>query len=177
MTLTVLNDQGCLGVSDTLFYSVFPEPNTPIITDAGGVLNSTPADAYQWYLNGEEIPGATDQFYTPMENGDFTVMITAPSTCTAISDPYTLLNVGLSDVGASGFRVWPNPAEGTVFVSVGGMVRMTYELNDADGRTVKRGALRANGTSLIDVSGLVPGAYVMRLSDGQHAAVRTVVVK
>ena len=177
MTLTVLNDQGCLGVSDTLFYSVFPEPNTPIITDAGGVLNTTPADAYQWYLNGEEIPGATDQFYAPTENGDFTVMITAPSTCTAMSDPYTLLNVGLSTVGASGFRVWPNPAEGTVFVSVGGMMRMTYDLNDTDGRTVKRGALRANGTSLIDVSGLVPGAYVMRLSDGQHTAVRTVVVK
>ncbi len=176
LSLTVLNNVGCLSNSDTLFFTTFPEPTAPVITDAGGILNSTPADAYQWYLNGEEIPGATGQMYTPTENGDYTVVITAPTSCTAESDPYTLLNVGLNGAAGSGFRVWPNPAEGTLFVSVEGGA-MAYELNDPDGRTVKRGALRANGTSLLDVSGLAAGAYTLRLSDGDHIAVRTVVVK
>lgn len=177
MCLTVLNDAGCLGTSDTLFFTVFPEPNAPVITDAGGVLSSTPADDYQWYLNGEQIPGATGQDYAAAENGDYTVVITAPSGCTAESDIYTLLNVGITDASSSGFRIWPIPASGTLFVSVEGPAPMTYDLSDVDGRVVKRGALRAKGTSLVDVTGLPSGSYFLRLSDGQRTAQRTVIVR
>ena len=177
MVLTVLNDDGCISNSDTLFFTVFPEPNDPVITDAGGVLSSTPADGYQWYLNGEEIPGATGQEHTPTENGDYTVVITAPSGCTAESDIYTLLNTAVDDGTSSGFRMWPVPASGTLFVTVEGDVALAYDLLDASGRTVKRGALRANGTSVLDIASLAPGTYSMRTSDGAHQGQRTFVVR
>lgn len=177
MVLTVLNDEGCLSNSDTLLYTVFPEPTTPVITDAGGILNSTPADAYQWYLNGEEIPGATWPQYTPTENGDYTVVITAPSGCTAESDIYTLLNTGVNGNEASAFRLWPNPARGSMFVTVGGDQALTYAIFDAAGRSARRGALRANGTSVIDIDELPPGAYTFQATGKGVVKTRAFVVE
>ncbi len=177
LVLTVLNSVGCTDLSDTIYFTSFPEPTAPVITDAGGVLNSTPADAYQWFLGGAEIPGATGQYFTATENGDYTVEITAPSGCTAMSDIYTLLNVGAGENTSSGFRMWPVPASGTLFVTVEGDAVLTYDIIDAAGRTVKRGALRANGTSVLDIASLVPGTYSMRTSGTGRTGQRTFVVR
>ncbi len=177
LVLTVLNDQGCFSNSDSLFFTVLPEPTAPVITEAGGVLSTTPADAYQWYLDGEELPGATEQFFTATENGNYTVTITAPSGCTAGSDPYTLLNVGIDGASASGFRLWPVPANGTLFITVEGGAALIYDIIDPAGRTVKRGALRANGTSVLDISSLTPGTYALRTSGNEHTGQRTFVVR
>ncbi|HNI03606.1 MAG TPA: S8 family peptidase [Flavobacteriales bacterium] len=177
MVLTVLNDDGCISNSDTLFYTLLPEPGTPVITDAGGVLSSTPADGYQWYLNGTEISGATGQEHAATENGDYTVVVTAPSGCTAESDPYTLLNVGVPGVASTGFRVWPIPAEGTLFVTVDATTPLAYAIIDASGKEVKRGTLRPGGTSLIDLNGLVPGSYTLVVRSGERSNQRVFVVR
>lgn len=177
LMLTVLNDQGCTDLSDTIYFTVLPEPTAPVITDAGGVLNTTPADAYQWYLNGVEIPDATGQYFTADENGDYTVEITAPSGCTATSDIYTLLNVGAGEASSSGFRIWPVPASGTLFVTVEGGAVLTFDIIDATGKTAKRGALRANGTSVLDISSLAPGSYTMRTSGAERTVHRTFIVR
>jgi hypothetical protein len=177
LVLTVLNDQGCLSNSDTLFFTLLPEPPIPDITENGGVLSSTPADAYQWSLNGEPIDGATGQQYTPVENGDYSVTITAPNGCTAGSDIYTVLNAGIPEAAPSGFRIWPVPASGTLFVTVEGGAVLTYTILDASGKTVKHGAMRPKGTSVLDISPLAPGAYILRSTDGEHAAQQTFVVK
>ena len=177
LVLTVLNDLGCLSNSDTLFFTDLPEPTTPVIADAGGILSTTQADAYQWYLNGEEVPGATGQYFAATENGDYTVIITAPSGCTAESDPYTLLNVGIDGAAASGFRLWPVPASGTLFATVEGGSSLNYDIIDVAGNVVKRGALRPNGTSVLDITALAAGAYTLRTSNGTDTAQRAFVVK
>jgi subtilisin family serine protease len=177
LVLTVLNEQGCFSNSDTLYFTVFPEPAAPVITDAGGVLTSTPAEAYQWYLNGVEIPGAVEQQYAPTENGEYMVMITTPGGCTAESDIYTLLNTMVGEGTSSGFRVWPVPASGTLFVTVDGASAFTYDIIDAAGAAVKRGALRADGTSVLDIGALSPGTYTMRVAYGERTALRSFVVR
>lgn len=177
LTLTVLNSQGCLATSDTLFFTQLPAPSIPEITDNGGVLSSTPADGYQWFHGGGPIPGATQQQYTPQENGDYYVVITAPDGCTAESDIYTLLNVGIEGNNASAFRIWPNPASGNLFVTVEGRAALTYEIFDVSGRALKHGALRANGTSVLDIAGFAPGTYAIRTSNGAHTGQRSFVVR
>ena len=177
MTLTVLNDEGCLGTSDTLFYTVFPDPTAPVITDAGGTLSSTSADDYQWFLNGEAIPGATDQSLAATENGAYTVVISNAGGCSAESDIYTLLNVGINGEETSAFRIWPIPAHGTMFVTVDGRMALSFEILDAAGRTVKRGALRGNGTSIIDIDGLAPGTYTFKAAGKDVFKSRTFLVE
>ena len=94
-----------------------------------------------------------------------------------MSDAYTLLNVGIDGAEVSGFRVWPVPANGTLFVTVEGGAALAYDILDGAGRTVKHGALRADGTSVLDIAALAPGTYSMRTSDGERKALRTFVVK
>ena len=177
LVLTVVNAVGCIATTDTLFFTLLPEPTTPVITQDGGVLSSTPADGWQWYLNGEEIPGANGQQYAPVQNGDYTVVITAPNGCTAGSEPYTYLSTGLSAAADPGFRLWPVPAEGVLFVTVDGSAPLTYGIIDAAGQVVKRGALRPGGTSLIDINGLSAGTYVLRTTDGERTGQRAFTVR
>jgi len=51
------------------------------------LLNANPvgAEAYQWYLNGVEIDGATLQTYTAVSTGTYTVKVTSGGGCSAIS--------------------------------------------------------------------------------------------
>ncbi|MEZ5172135.1 MAG: hypothetical protein R2850_01140 [Bacteroidia bacterium] len=39
------------------------------------ILISTPASAYQWYVNGNLIEGATEQLHVPQVNGNYNVRI------------------------------------------------------------------------------------------------------
>jgi len=57
--------------------------------------NTDPAvDTYQWQLNGVDIPGATAQDYTAVEEGLYTVFATNADGC--ISDPISAFEVFLS---------------------------------------------------------------------------------
>ncbi|MFN8349856.1 MAG: S8 family serine peptidase [Flavobacteriales bacterium] len=170
LTLTVINGQGCLATSDTLFFSFIPAPEQPVISAQGILLSSSAAEAYQWNLNGEPIDGATGQQYEATENGDYTVTITAANGCTATSEVYTMISVGVAGAASSsGFKLWPVPARGTLFVTVDGPSALRYDVIDARGAAVMRGSLRAAGTSLLDIGSLEPGAYTLRALVGDRA--------
>lgn len=85
-----------------IFYNIFePNPATnhdvflalPAI-EVGAVfencaLRSTLATSsltYQWYLNGEEIPGATDPSFEPAQPGAYSVKVTDAGGCAGFSD-------------------------------------------------------------------------------------------
>ncbi|MBU3658702.1 MAG: T9SS type B sorting domain-containing protein [Flavobacteriales bacterium] len=74
----------------------------PTITSAGGatticpgtsvVLTSSPGTAYQWLLNGTNIPGATNQTYTATQGGSYSVSVTSGS-CTSTSVVFVLTSL------------------------------------------------------------------------------------
>lgn len=169
LVLTVVNAQGCLASSDTLFFSFLPAPDQPAITGVGLVLTSSPADAYQWNLDGAPIPGATAQQCTALVNGLYTVTITGGNGCTSTSLPYAVLTAGVPEGAQADPRIWPVPAKGTLFVSLPGPGNAGYDILDAAGAVVKRGALRGRGTSLLDISGLAPGAYTLVITGDRPA--------
>jgi hypothetical protein len=82
----VTSEFDCRGRSD-IEVEVDPIPDQPNITEFKDTLYSTFADNYQWFINGEEIPGANGRNYYPTESGEYSVKIWTKAGCENLSDP------------------------------------------------------------------------------------------
>jgi hypothetical protein len=127
---------------------------------------STPADAYQWLLEGSPIGGANGQTYDPTVNGNYQVITTDVNGCTAVSDTLLLLTVSIADNAGHDLSLWPSPAVDLLHID-GPEAAMPsrVEIVANDGRTMLVQVPR-DGT--IDVSRLATGVYQARMhwSDG-----------
>ncbi len=81
----------------------------PVISLSGSILSSTQAINYQWYLNGQPIPGATKQTDTAIASGVYTVVEANSLGCTQTSNQITYLSSGFGDIS---MKVYPNPNNG-----------------------------------------------------------------
>lgn len=107
-------------VDTTIAFSVAGPLTVPIIAFDSVELSSTPAPTYQWYLNDTLIPGATNQTYQPLQNGNYKVVTSDSSNCSsAPSAAYSITYLGSSPVTpANDFLIFPNPSEGKVNIQL-----------------------------------------------------------
>ncbi|MBW8049229.1 MAG: T9SS type A sorting domain-containing protein [Cytophagales bacterium] len=88
-------------------------PSIPTITQNGDTLSSSTANSYQWFFNGDTIPGETSQIYTATQSGFYMVSITDANGCSAASDS---LSVTISSIkeykSIYGLKIYPNPNTG-----------------------------------------------------------------
>ncbi|HRG89366.1 MAG TPA: T9SS type A sorting domain-containing protein [Chitinophagales bacterium] len=88
----------------------------PVITISNDTLYATIADTYQWYLNGNLIPGATGSSYYPTQPGQYSVQVTGSFNCTSTSDVFYYQVSGISQTGAGRLTVIPNPSDGNFII-------------------------------------------------------------
>ncbi len=82
VTLITFNAAG----SDTLTlqsYVTVSTPPTVTITQSNDTLYSSAGNSYQWFVNGNPINGATNDFYVPTAEDFYTVEITDSTGCSA----------------------------------------------------------------------------------------------
>ena len=166
-TVTITNTAlGCTATAEVAV-NVYPAPSTPVITQNGNSLSSSPAVAYQWYLNGSPIGGATAQSYIPAINGDYTVEVTDANGCSSMSAvfSYTFTSVEIAEPVCS-FSVHPNPTNGIVYldktpVDVNGYTVSVY---NATGRLV----LREVNAASVDISAFSEGIYLLMIESGNR---------
>jgi hypothetical protein len=84
-SVTVTDSAGCDGTSSEVDITVHPAPTAPTITVAGDTLTSSPAAAYQWLRDGEQIVGATEQRFVRQLPGTYAVEILDANGCRARS--------------------------------------------------------------------------------------------
>jgi uncharacterized repeat protein (TIGR03803 family) len=149
--------------------SVNPVPATPIITQGGAVLTSSATNNNQWYLNGALITGATSQNYTPVQNGNYSVVVTNQYFCSSSSAPFNMMNTGiLASAGISLQSVYPNPATTAlnVILSVAHETMATAIILDLLGNQVLKSEIQVNQQTKVqfDISNLSSGMYVLRIS-------------
>jgi hypothetical protein len=99
-SLTVSQGTSCSSTSNVTAVSILANPiatvtaagPTGICQGGSVVLNSTTGAGYtyQWQINGATIPGATSSSYTASSQGDYNVVITNVSACTATSEAITV---------------------------------------------------------------------------------------
>jgi hypothetical protein len=160
--LTVHDQAGCLSMSDTLVMQHYPAPMAEITVD-GLELSSSLAAMYQWYYEGEALPGANGPSWTAQANGNYFVHVWDSLGCTANSDTVLVLSVGVGEAAGEGMRVWPVPAQDVLHVQ--GLTEdpgaMSYVLSDPAGRLVQQGKLGPED-GRINVRRLPPGLYNLR---------------
>jgi hypothetical protein len=152
-------------------------PSTPSITQSGDTLTSSSASAYQWYLNGLAISGATSQTYVATQTGAYEVEITDANGC--LSDLSPALNFVTSDISEaelnSGVAIYPNPTNGSVKIQSLFNSAERYEVRvfDAYGKL----ELSAANASDIDLSGYDNGIYNFVISiEGKGALSRKIIL-
>jgi PKD repeat protein len=104
------------GAADSVTYvnyiTVNSNPFAPVITQTWNILTSSAASSYQWYLNGDIIPGATDQSYEITEDGLYTVYVMNETGCESQSSFNAVLS-GVEDLNANfSAAIYPNPSNG-----------------------------------------------------------------
>ncbi|MEZ4759729.1 MAG: FG-GAP-like repeat-containing protein [Flavobacteriales bacterium] len=142
------------------------------------LLEANAGDAYQWFLNGDTVPGATGRQFTALVSGSYTVQVTSTFGCVSLSDPYLVISTGVSVPSAFGARIHPNPVGDQLSLTTkqGLGPNAEMQLFDAQGRMVRRsriGTLAAGASVLMDVSDLARGHYSLQLrDDGQVEVLR-----
>ena len=114
--VTVTNNFGCSALSNSLQVTANPNPETPIISQAGTFLVSSIGNGNQWQLNGQNIPSATNQLYSPSQIGCYGVLATNIFGCSAMSDTTCLISVKMEERVAHYFSVYPNPSRNGEFL-------------------------------------------------------------
>jgi hypothetical protein len=139
-----------------------PSAAVPTITLVGNALQSSPASSYQWYWNGNPIPGATQQTYIPTQSGNYTVKITDSNGCTATAAPFNYTSTSSFSNFQNQIFIFPNPTQGNLihFHSDVNLNNFNYEIMDASGKILQNGKLQ---NSTIDLTGINNGLYIIRL--------------
>jgi hypothetical protein len=134
-----------------------PESNTLTASHTGTAAN------YQWYLNGNAIPGATGNVHEATESGNYTVEVIYDNDCTNISAVVNVVIVSVDPASDDpAIALMPVPAKNVVTIK-GLSSETRYDIIDLHGRVVMTGiAFHAP----LDVSFLAEGLYTMQL---QHA--------
>ncbi|HYV94318.1 MAG TPA: kelch repeat-containing protein [Chitinophagales bacterium] len=115
VTLITTSANGNDTVTLSNFITVYPTPPFPTITQTGYTLTSSPANSYQWQLNTIDIPGATNQSYTVLQSGYYTVVVGDSNSCKNSTTTYVLIS-GVEDVSDKSISISPNPSNGNFMV-------------------------------------------------------------
>ncbi|MBK8498378.1 MAG: VCBS repeat-containing protein [Flavobacteriales bacterium] len=172
------------GTEITNTAAIYFDLNAPVITNTtlntlvdcdlfsatiilGGVdsLVASDGEAWQWFLNGDSLPGANERSLIITVPGDYAVQITSNYGCVALSDPFQVISTSVPEANDVHIALWPDPAHDRLFVHVPGPAMQAWVL-DATGR-VCRNALLDSGTNTLLLNGLGTGAYTLRCSSGE----------
>lgn len=166
-SVVVTDMNGCTAAA-TISYQVdiFPLPSTPVITQVNDTLYTTGSGNIQWYLDGILIPGATDVFYIPTVNGNYTVTVSDTNNCENISVIFPMTNVGINETISAIFSVYPNPSNGQYQIELNnaGNVENSITVFDPAGKCVYAAATSENMYSL-NLSHAANGIYILKIQN------------
>ena len=170
--VTVTDTSGCLATSNQLTIWVYPQPPVSMSVN-GDTLRAYNSSTYQWYFNGQPIPGDTMAMIIATQTGNYSVGITDSNGCGAnSSNQYIKLATDINNMSdAQWIKVYPNPLiTGSWQLEISsGWIGSWCEVFDASGKLVYRSQLE-NSKSEIELN-VARGIYVMQIQSAQNTYV------
>lgn len=171
-SVQVTDPNNCPGSSNTLVVAAYSNPSAPVITAAGGVLQSTSASAYEWFKDGVSTSITADQL-TLTESGCYAVKITDANGCSAISDTSCFLISNVADIEYSAISLFPNPVKDKLFINLNNQLFAGWAVcSDVRGRIVAQTEI-VNGTATLNLGDMGAGLYFLTLRNAGHQVVAT----
>lgn len=167
--VVVTDDSSCTSASDTLMVTLLQAPEQPVITvDNHELSTGFGLSGYQWSLNGNPIPGATSNSWTAVENGVYTVTVTADNGCNATSDPVSIDNItGIATTAlAAQIRLYPNPVSDRLIIDA--PIPVNAGISDIYGKHL----LSIQRVREIDMEALASGIYMIRIEDQEGRLIK-----
>lgn len=172
--VNVSDNNGCSNVSNTINVEILRAPTRPNISLRGtDTLRSSAiggVSIFQWYWNGNIIPGATQREYVATVNGDYTVMVTNADGCTATSNAFTFTG-GITSVNeelsTNRIMVTPNPFEDQCTVTLPQAIGRVLRVVDLTGAVVNTINITDDVSTFdVDLSAMARGTYLIQISAG-----------
>jgi hypothetical protein len=182
-TVTVWDENDTI-VSDPIQVTVLDSPEPPVITENGALLESNAPYGNQWYLNGNMIPGANGQTYTPAASGAYHATFT-DSVSGCASDPSNTIYFLITRIEELQqdrmVRIFPNPFRDQFIIEflLPEASHVYIGLFDAYGRKVIP-VLDANLLSAglqriaVDTPKIPDGFYYCRITTGSYVIVKKI---
>ncbi|GAB4184077.1 MAG: hypothetical protein OHK0057_13090 [Thermoflexibacter sp.] len=136
----IFTNDGCSLFSDAEATITKLPAFTVNITQNQGVLVAGVANRvisnYEWFLNGNFIPNATQAHYLPIERGNYTVRVTDVDGCRSTSAIEVVSSVTSSEesIYEGEIKVYPNPSEAIFYLEVGKEKAIKIQLFNALGQ-------------------------------------------
>jgi len=169
VTLITTNANGNDTTTLHNYITVYATPPFPSITQVGYTLTSSPANSYQWQINSADISGATNQSYTVLQTGYYTVIVGDTNGCVNSFTEYVLIS-GIDDVmGDANISVYPNPSSGNFIVEwLNGLMvgEVSIQVVNTLGQKVFSSLQKISAIDFkkeIDLSGIARGVYFIEI--------------
>ncbi|MFO0356596.1 MAG: aryl-sulfate sulfotransferase [Sphingobacteriaceae bacterium] len=145
-------------------------PPQPTISLSGNDLVCTSATTYQWYFNGDLLPGANSQTYTPSQNGIYVVRTTDANGCVYVYSSSFIFGTPTKINKYSNIasvEVFPNPSNGTYNIKLLGNYDYKISVKDINGKEL----LTSFNAEQIDMNSYNAGVYFMTISNDKLGSV------
>ncbi len=161
--LTISSDNHTNTTEKTIHIKDNPLPRANIVTSGNIYFVDVAARSYQWYRNGELIPGAVSQSYNNLANeeGVFTVLISNNEGCNRPASNQIVVGIDEQKPTVQPLMIYPNPASNSVRIS--SAVTMEHiRVYDLSGRIMQIATL-VDSLYDLDIRSLSPGIYVLQI--------------
>jgi hypothetical protein len=162
--LSAFDSLGMKVYSDTIKITVYPKPAKPRILFNGEILFcSIEAANYRWYFQDVLIDGANEKTYIPEKEGWYRCEVISEYTCTNISEQFLVeFPISINESNFE-FQIYPNPSNDLIHIITPKDKEYSLSINDNLGVVVWD--KKIHGSTLVDVSDLTVGFYILKISD------------
>jgi hypothetical protein len=148
-------------------------PATPVVTYNTNILQSSIGAGNQWYLNNVAINGATASTYSPIQTGNYSVIIDPNGCPSDTSNIFYVTYTGIDELKENNlFRVSPNPTSGKIDITITKPGKQDYviELLNNHGELLLSHKYEHSKTVLqLNISQYPSGIYFLRYNSGNES--------
>jgi len=181
-TYTVNVNDGTTNISGQVIITVYPTPETPIITEESNHIHSSASEGNQWYDSNGAIDGATEQDFYPTETDYYYVIVTNEYGCpTNQSNVIYFMVSGVNEAGGkTNILIFPNPSTGDFNINFHenlgkSEIKVMNMLNEIvfEGKTDI-----VIGESLnINLNNISEGVYFVKIKTADKELIRKIIVQ